>query len=69
MSRAQDDALLMALATPSNPDEAARLLTHPIEQALQFSDARAARMSNTGHADAEFWRRLAGSLRKARTMI
>lgn len=61
----RDDALLMALATPTNADEAARLLQHPIRQALAFSEAR---MAAPG-PDAEFWRRLAGSLRKACTMI
>lgn len=55
----RDDALLMALATPSNPEEAARLLTHPLEQALAYCNAR----------DGEFWQRLAGSLRKALSMM
>lgn len=55
-----DDKLLMKLAAPANPQEAARLLEHPILQALRYSEAR---------ADHEFWRRLAGSLRKALTLI
>lgn len=63
MSR-KDDALLITLATPSNADDAARLLTHPIEQALSYCNAR-----ELDPVHGEFWRRLAGSLRKACTMI
>jgi len=51
-----DDKLIMDLATPDNVDAAIRLLRHPLESALEFCVAR--------DAD-EFFRRLAGSIRKA----
>jgi hypothetical protein len=56
-----NDKLIMELATPSNPDEAARMLRHPLAQALEFCEARAAQGD-------EFYRRLAGSIRKAHQM-
>ena len=53
-----DEKLLIELATPVDVDGACRLLRHPLVQALEFADSRAARGD-------EFYRRLAGSLRKA----
>lgn len=54
-----NDNLLIELATPTNADEAARLLRHPLAQALEFCEAR---------SNDEFYRRLAGNIRKAYQM-
>lgn len=54
------DRLLIDLATPANADEAARMLAHPLAQALAFCDARATTRDNNDR-----WHRLAGNLRKA----
>ena len=51
-----DDALVMELATPTNVEQACRLLRHPLVQALEFCESR---------SSDEFYRRLAGSIRKA----
>lgn len=59
MTMREDDKLLMELATPSNVEQAMRLLRHPLVQALEFCEAETARTGS------EFYRRLAGSLRKA----
>lgn len=58
-----DDKLLMELATPASVDEALRLLRHPLVQALEFCEAETARTGS------EFYRRLAGSLRKAHSEL
>lgn len=59
----EDDKLLMELATPANVEQAMRLLRHPLVQALEFCEAETARTGS------EFYRRLAGSLRKAHSEL
>lgn len=63
MSTNNDDKLLMELATPANVEQAMRLLRHPLVQALEFCEAEAARTGS------EFYRRLAGSIRKAHSEL
>lgn len=58
-----DDKLLMELATPCNVEHAMRLLRHPLVQALEFCEAETTRTGS------EFYRRLAGSLRKAHSEL
>lgn len=55
----EDEALLIALATPAGIDDALNLLEHPLLKAAKFCEAR---------THVEFYRRLAGSLRKAYQM-
>lgn len=58
-----DDKMLMELATLTNVEQAMRLLRHPLVQALEFCEAETARTGS------EFYRRLAGSLRKAHSEL
>lgn len=56
-----DDKLIMELATPASVEHALQLLEHPFLKAAKLCETR----SRLDHARAEFWRRLAGSIRKA----
>lgn len=61
-----NDEILMELATPCDADEAARMLQHPADTFLAYCVSRQFNAYND--QDAEFWRRLQGSVRKAREM-
>lgn len=61
-----DDKLLMELATPASIEDAMITIearNDPCAYFLKYCEAK-----QRGGIDAEFWRRLAGSVRKAATM-
>lgn len=64
----EDEQLLFDLATPASLGDALATIEarfNPLQHAARYCDAK----QRIDQRNAEFWRRLAGSLRKAVTLI